>query len=80
MYIVYAIFFVPFSGSLVSASVGLISFGLLGSYEAAVALTILSGIFFALLTKRKTEGFADGAAVISQRVTGMGGKKQRQQE
>lgn len=69
MYIVYAIFFVPFSGSLVSAAVGLISFGLLGSYEAAVALTILAGIFFALLTKRKAEGFADGAAVISERVS-----------
>ena len=69
MYIVYAIFFVPFSGSLVSAAIGLISFGLLGSYEAAVALTILAGIFFALLTKRKAEGFADGAAVISERVS-----------
>jgi hypothetical protein len=81
MYIVYAIFFVPFSGSLVSAAVGLISFGLLGSYEAAVALTILAGIFFALLTKRKgNEGFVDGAAAISQRVTGMGAKKQRQGE
>lgn len=79
MYIVYAIFFVPFSGSLVSGAVGLISFGLLGSYEAAVALTILAGIFFALLTKRKAEGFADGAAVISQRVVGMGGKKQKQE-
>ena len=69
MYIVYAIFFVPFSGSLVSAAIGLISFGLLGSYEAAVALTILAGIFFALLTKRKAEGFADGAAAISERVS-----------
>lgn len=78
MYIVYAIFFVPFSGSLVSGAVGLISFGLLGSYEAAVALTILSGIFFALLTKRKAEGFADGAAVISQRITGMAPKKQQE--
>ena len=80
MYIAYAIFYVPFSGSLVSGAVGLISFGLLGSYEAAVALTILAGIFFALLTKRKVEGFVDGAAAISQRVTGMGGKKQGQGE
>ena len=73
LYIVYAIFYVPFSGTLVSGAVGLITFGLLGSYEAAVALTILAGIFFALLTKRKIsdEGFADGAAKISQRVTGM---------
>ena len=79
MYIVYAIFFVPFSGSLVSAAVGLISFGLLGSYEAAVALTILAGIFFALLTKRKgNEGFVDGAAAISQRITGMAPKKQQE--
>ena len=78
MYIVYAIFFVPFSGSLVSAAVGLISFGLLGSYEAAVALTILAGIFFVLLTKRKAEGFVDGAAAISQRVTGMAPKKQQE--
>ena len=79
MYIVYAIFFVPFSGSLVSGAVGLISFGLLGSYEAAVALTILAGIFFALLTKRKgNEGFVDGAAAISQRITGMAPKKQQE--
>jgi len=69
LYIIYAIFYVPFSGLLVSGAVGLISFGLLGSYEAAVALTILAGIFFALMTKRKAEGFADGAAAISERVS-----------
>jgi len=76
-YILYAIFYVPFSGTLVSGATGLMAFGLLGSYEAAVALTILSGIFFALLTKRK-EGFADKVADISQRVLGM--KKVNYQE
>jgi hypothetical protein len=70
LYIIYAIFYVPFSGSLVSGAVGLISFGLLGSYEAAVALTILAGIFFALLTKRKApEGFVDSPGVISERIS-----------
>jgi hypothetical protein len=76
-YILYAIFYVPFSGTLVSAASGLMAFGLLGSYEAAIALTVLSGIFFALLTKRK-EGFADKVADISQRVLGM--KKVNYQE
>jgi len=76
MYIVYAIFYVPFSGTLVSGAVGLISFGLLGSYEAAVALTILAGIFFALLTKRKGEGFADSPGVISERISA---NKQKQE-
>ena len=76
-YILYAIFYVPFSGTLVSGATGLMAFGLLGSYEAAVALTILSGIFFALLTKRK-EGFADKVADISQRVLCM--KKVNYQE
>jgi hypothetical protein len=76
-YILYAIFYVPFSGTLVSGATGLIAFGLLGSYEAAVALTILSGIFFTLSTKRK-EGFADKVTDISQRVLGM--KKVNYQE
>jgi hypothetical protein len=79
-YILYAIFYVPFSGTLVSGATGLMAFGLLGSYEAAVALTILSGIFFALLTKRKyaEEGFANKVTDISQRVLGM--KKVNYQE
>jgi len=76
LYIVYAIFYVPFSGSLVSGAVGLISFGLLGSYEAAVALTILAGIFFALLTRRKAEGFVDSPGVISERISA---NKQKQE-
>jgi hypothetical protein len=72
VYIVYAIFWVPFSGTLVSGAVGLIGFGLLGSYEAAVALTILAGVFFTLYMKsRSSEGFRDGAAQISQRIRGM---------
>lgn len=73
-YILYAIFYVPFSGMLVSGATGLMAFGILGSYEAGVALTILSGIFFALLTKRKysaEEGFVSNATEISERVLGM---------
>jgi hypothetical protein len=79
-YILYAIFYVPFSGTLVSGATGLMAFGLLGSYEAAVALTILAGIFFALMTKRKyaEEGFTNKVSDISQRVLGM--KKVNHQE
>jgi len=72
LYVVYAIFYVPFSGALVSGAVGIMSYGFLESYEATVALTVISGIFFALLTKRTNEeGFADGAAQISERVLGI---------
>lgn len=63
LYVVYAIFFIPFSATLVSISTGLIVYGSLGSYEAAVSLTLISGVVFALLVKPRAskEGFSGGS-------------------
>ena len=62
LYILYAVFFVPFNATLVSGAVGLIAYGTLESYETAVALTLISGVVFALLVKRThaREGFVGG--------------------
>lgn len=63
LYVVYAIFFIPFNATLVSIATGLIAYGSLSSYEAAIALTLLSGVLFALLVKptHSKEGFASGS-------------------
>lgn len=76
LYVVYAIFFIPFNATLVSIATGLIVYGSLNSYEAAVALTLISGVVFALLVKPKPtpskEGFSGGSAKeISARIQTM---------
>ncbi len=62
LYVVYAIFFIPFNATLVSLAVGMIAYGSLDSYETAVALTLISGVVFALMVKQThtREGFASG--------------------
>jgi hypothetical protein len=63
LYVVYAIFFIPFNATLVSIATGLIVYGALSSYEAAVSLTLISGVVFALLVKPTAakEGFSGGS-------------------
>jgi hypothetical protein len=63
LYVVYAIFFIPFNATLVSIATGLIVYGALSSYEAAVSLTLISGVVFALLVKPAPakEGFSGGS-------------------
>ena len=70
LYLAYAIFFIPFNATLVSLATGLIAYGSLDSYETAVALTLISGVVFALLVKptHTKEGFSGSATEISQRV------------
>jgi hypothetical protein len=70
LYIVYAIFYIPFNATLISLATGLIAYGSLGSYETAVALTLISGVVFALLVRptHTKEGFSDTAKQISSRV------------
>lgn len=73
LYFLYAIFYIPFNGTLISAAVGLVTYGGLASYEAAVALTIITGIVFALLVRpgaKRVEGFqgASNPVEISNRV------------
>jgi hypothetical protein len=63
LYILYAIFFVPFNATLISIATGLVAYGTLESYETAVALTLISGVIFALLVKQThttKEGFSGG--------------------
>lgn len=75
LYIVYAIFFIPFNAALVSMATGLIAYGTLESFEAAVALTLLSGVLFALMVKpshkNTKEGFAASPTEISKRIQTM---------
>jgi hypothetical protein len=76
LYVVYAIFFIPFNATLISIATGLIVYGSLNSYEAAVALTLISGVLFALLVKPKPmsskEGFSGGSPTeISARIQTM---------
>lgn len=73
LYVVYAIFFIPFNAVLVSMATGLIAYGTLESYEAAVALTLLSGVIFALLVKpsHTREGFTASPKEISARIQTM---------
>lgn len=78
LYILYAIFYVPFNATLISAAVGLVAYGGFESYEAAVALTLITGILFALMVKPsasvKKEGFSGGSPKeISERVSKMTG-------
>jgi hypothetical protein len=63
LYVVYAIFFIPFNATLVSIATGLIVYGSLNSYETAVALTLISGVVFALMVKPTymREGFSSGS-------------------
>jgi hypothetical protein len=70
LYVLYAIFFIPFNAALVSMATGLIAYGTLESYEAAVALTLLSGVIFALLVKpsHTREGFTATPKEISGRI------------
>lgn len=70
LYVVYAIFFIPFNATLVSAATGLIAYGTLESYEAAVALTLLAGVLFALFVKptHMREGFTSSPKEISARI------------
>ena len=80
LYVVYAIFFIPFNATLVSIATGLIVYGSLNSYEAAVALTLISGVVFALLVKPKPskEGFSGGSAKeISARIKTMTSTQRR---
>lgn len=81
LYILYAIFFVPFNATLISMAVGLIAYGSLDSYETAVALTLISGVVFALLVKpthSKLEGFAGGSPKeISTRIQTLTSAKQK---
>ncbi len=76
LYLAYAIFFIPFNATLVSLATGLIAYGSLDSYETAVALTLISGVVFALLVKptHTKEGFSAGATEISQRVKAIGSR------
>ena len=70
LYIAYAIFYIPFNATLISLATGLIAYGSLNSYETAVALTLISGVVFALLVKptHTKEGFSGSAKEISSRV------------
>jgi hypothetical protein len=70
LYIAYAIFYIPFNATLISLATGLIAYGSLSSYETAVALTLISGVVFALLVKptHTKEGFSGSAKEISSRV------------
>lgn len=76
LYALYAIFYIPFNATLISAAVGLIVYGALASYEAAVALTLITGILFALMVKptaKRVEGFTtqSNVADITKRVAHM---------
>lgn len=77
LYVLYAIFYIPFNATLISAAVGLVAFGAYESYEAAVALTLITGILFALMVKpsaTKKEGFLGGSPTeIAARVSKMTG-------
>ena len=78
LYVLYAIFYIPFNATLISAAVGLVAFGTYESYEAAVALTLITGILFALMVKPssapKKEGFQGGSPKeIAARVSKMTG-------
>ena len=71
VYFVYALFYIPFNAVLVSTASGLVTYGVTESYEAAVALTLIVGIVFALMvpSKKSTkEGFSGNAVEISKRV------------
>lgn len=56
LYLVYAFFMMKFSTLLFSLALGLIVLGLLGSMEIAVAATMLVGLLFHAIARRK-EGF-----------------------
>lgn len=73
LYVVYAIFFIPFNATLVSIATGLIAYGSLSSYETAVALTLISGVVFALMVKptHMKEGFSGTPKEISGRIQSM---------
>jgi membrane protein implicated in regulation of membrane protease activity len=77
LYIAYAIFFIPFNATLISVAIGLITYGTLSSYEAAVSLTLISGIVFALLVKptakavETKEGFSSNTKEITGRIQTM---------
>lgn len=77
LYVLYAIFYIPFNATLISAAVGLVTFGAYESYEASVALTLITGILFALMirpTAVKKEGFSGGSPKeIAARVSNMTG-------
>ncbi len=71
VYFVYALFYIPFNAVLVSTASGLVTYGMTESYEAAVALTLIVGIVFALMvpSKKSTkEGFSANPVEISKRI------------
>ena len=51
LYIVYGVFSVPFAFYLLSLSIGLIVFGALESYEAAVIATVISGVLSVIISQ-----------------------------
>jgi hypothetical protein len=79
LYVVYAIFFIPFNATLVSMATGLIAYGTLESFEAAVALTLLSGVVFALMVKPShvREGFSASPKEIIGKVQSITSSKRR---
>jgi hypothetical protein len=79
LYVVYAIFFIPFNATLVSIATGLIAYGALDSYEAAVSLTLISGVVFALMVKptHTREGFSGSPKEISGRIQTMSSSARR---
>jgi hypothetical protein len=79
VYVVYGFFALPFAGFLLSLAVGLLSYGGLESTELAVALVILTGVIYSLISRAGAatalarvatkEGFStDGSETIAKRV------------
>lgn len=79
VYIVYAFFALPFPGFLMSLAVGLLAYGGFSSAELAVAMTILTGVVYSLISRagaasalmkvaKQKEGFTDGGEKIAKRI------------
>lgn len=77
LYILYGFFALPFAGLLMSLAVGLIAFGSLESMELTVALIVLTGVLYSLISRsgavtyvnKTKEGFStDGGQKIAKRV------------
>lgn len=81
MFVLYGLFSLPFAGLLLALAAGLIAYGSVESFEMSVAVTIIVGVLYALISRSGMlrqaqqdmqvvrEGFSsDGAAKISNRV------------
>jgi hypothetical protein len=78
IYIIYALFALPFSGFLLSVAAGMISFGVTENFESTVAIVLLTGVLFSLVMQTgysrgaasviHKEGFADQTTQIVKRV------------